>query len=162
MTSKFNRDAHTAMNESQDETLEITFPKAALFSAYSMWPLWIIWTAMAFYLRDPLFVLFLIVIVPGSVLAFAAASCFFLRCKITKDGFCPFAPGYYQDTFRWKEITNIKKLWCSPLYIITGGHFLRRFFLPSRYLLKHPESLGKLIDRYSPPGNIARKVLAAA
>ena len=148
------------MNESQGEVLEISFPKAALYSAGSMVCFLVATIVMGLPLHDPVLIGFLVVMVPGMTFVFAGCCCSMLRCRITPAGLCTSFP--LQRIIRWEEITKIRKSWGSPFYMVRCGGFFGQFcVLPRPVLLKRPENLKELIERYAPPGNIARKVLAA-
>ena len=147
------------MNTPQDETLEISYPKALMVTIPSTACFVIGLFAIGVPMTDPLLVGFLAVMVTVMPFIFAGCLCFMLRCKIGRDGLRPAVPTFYQRVLRWEDIAMVQGF-ASPFYFIRcrafGGHCL----LPRQFLLKRPANLRDLIDQYAPADNIVRQKLA--
>lgn len=146
------------LNASQDSTLEISYPKAILVTIPSMACFVGGLFAIGIPMTDPLLIALVAVMAPVMTLVFAGCTCFMLRCKIGYDGLRPAVPTFYQRVLRWEEISAVGG-GASPFYVVRCGAFGRRCILPRRFLLKRPDSLKELIDRYAPIDNIVRKKL---
>jgi hypothetical protein len=146
------------MNTQEEATLDISYPKALLVSLVSMMCFAIGLCAIGIPLRDPLLIGFLVFMVTVLTFIFAGCMCFMLRCKIGRDGLRPAVPTFYQRVFRWEDISVVRGF-ASPFYSVRcyglGGHCL----LPRRFLLKQPDSLKELLERFAPEDNILRKKL---
>lgn len=152
---------HT-MNASDEATLEMSFPKALLFSALSMACFLVGCYFIGIPMHDYLFIGFLVVMVFVMTPVFAVCFVFMLSCRISRDGLRPAAPTLYQRVLRWEEIVSVRRSIGSPFYVARGPGIFGSFcVLPSRFLLKHPDKLRELLDRYAPADNIVRKTLAA-
>ncbi len=151
---------HLPMDISQDAILEISFPKVLLVST-AMVVLFMMGCSLVLGLpfRDPLFSVFLVVMVPVTSFAFASCFYFMLQCKIGRDGLRPALPTFYQRVLRWEDITYVRGFG-SPFYYVGSGLFGGRCLLPRRFLLKRPDHLKEFIERYAPADNIVRKKLA--
>ena len=113
-------------------------------------------------MHDPTLIIFPAVMVLVMTPAFAACFVFMLSCKISREGLRPAAPTLYQIVLRWEDIVTVRKAIGSPIYVARGPRLFGVFcILPTRFLLKNPDSLRELIDRYAPADNIVRKKLAA-
>jgi len=151
---------HIAMNTPDEAALEISFPKALLFSAVCMAAFTVATLSLGMPLHDPLFVGFFTVMVVGMTFVFAACFCFMLRCKISQDGLRPAVPTFYQQLFRWEDIAVVRGF-ATPFYVLRSSAFGPFCILPRRFFLKRPESLKTLLEKYAPADNIVRKIVAA-
>ncbi|HWC60220.1 MAG TPA: hypothetical protein VHC44_11050 [Verrucomicrobiae bacterium] len=147
----------TAPNEA---VLEVSFPKALIFSAVSMTCFFAGLIFIGMPMHDPLLIGTIVVVVAGMTFIFAMCFCFIFRCKISREGLCSAAPTFYQTILRWGDIVAVRTtLRGSPFYLIRGSRLGEFCVLPRRFLLKNPESLNELIERYAPADNIVRKEL---
>lgn len=146
------------MDELDETALEISFPKAFLLSALYMTSFVIALFIIGVPMRDPLLIAFIIIMVPGTAVVFAAGLCFMLRCKISRQGLCPAVPSFYQRVIPWDEITSIRGF-ASPFHVLKTSAFGPFCILPRRFLLKRPESLKQLLEQYAPADNIVRNKL---
>jgi hypothetical protein len=150
------------VNEQQDSTLEISYPKVLLLSIASMMCFVIAIVVDGMPVNDKLLIGFLVVMVSGMTFVFAACLCFLLRCKIGYDGLRSPVPTFYQRVLRWEDIAIVRGFGI-PFYFVrgrafgAGGHCI----LPCPFLLKRPDSLRKLIEQYAPADNILRKKLVS-
>ena len=150
------------MSASDETTLVISFPKALLLSALSMVCFMVGCYVIGMPMHDPMLIGFLVVVVLAMTPVFAAAFCFMLSCKIGRDGLRPAAPTLYQTLLRWEDIVAVRRGIGSPFYVARASGIFGVFcVLPSRFLLKNPDSLRELIDRYAPPDSIVRQKLVA-
>jgi hypothetical protein len=147
------------MNETQDSTLEISYPKALLVTIPSMACLAVGLFAIGIPMTDPLLIGFLAVMIPVMTFVFAGCMCFMLRCKIGPDGLRHAVPTFYQRVFRWEDISSVRGF-VSPYYVVRCRAFGGQCILPRRFLLKRPDSLKDFLDQYAPIDNIVRKKLA--
>jgi len=155
--------AYVTMNEPR-AALEVSFPKALLFSALCMLFLMIGFFVIGIPMRDPLLVGFLVLMVTGMAAVFAAVFCFMLRCKIDSEGLWSAVPTFYQRVLRWDDVTAVRRSSVfvrGPFYLVQGRALGEFCLLPRPFLLKHPERLKQLIQEYAPADNIVRKELAA-
>ncbi|HZQ48344.1 MAG TPA: hypothetical protein VFC07_15110 [Verrucomicrobiae bacterium] len=146
------------MNTPQDATLEISYPKALLFTIPSMACLVVGLFAIGIPMTDPLLIGFLVVMITGTTFVFAGCLCFMLRCKIGRDGLRSAVPTFYQRVLRWEDISVVRSF-ASPFYVVRCSAFGPFCILPRRFLLKRPDSLREFIDQYAPADNIVRKKL---
>lgn len=150
------------MSTSDETTLEISFPKALLLSALSMVGFVFGCYVIGIPMHDPMLIVFLVVMVLVMTPVFAACYMVMLSCRIGREGLRPAAPTLYRTVLRWEDIVTVRRAIGSPLYVARGPGLFGVFcVLPPRFLLKNPDSLRELIDRYAPVDNIVRKKLAA-
>jgi len=150
----------TIAHTDQEATLEISFPKALLVSSVGMVIFFVGNFIMGAFVKDPLFIGFVIVIGVVMPFVFAGCLCFMLRCKIGHDGLRPAVPTFYQWVLRWEDISYISRLnW--PFYSIRCRGLSRQCLLPRPFLLKRPDTLRKCVRQYAPPDNIVRQTLDA-
>jgi hypothetical protein len=154
------RHAHVVMNTQQEATLEISYPKALLFSAVMMACFFVAIFVMGIPTSDPLLIGFLIFMGIVMPFVFAGCICFMLRCKIGRDGLRPAVPTFYQRVLRWEDISAVWGFG-SPFYSVRCRAFGGQCLLPRSFLLKRPDSLREFIKQYAPEDNIVRKTLAA-
>lgn len=155
-----DREAQNAMNAPDEAALEVSLPKAFLFSAPCMLSFVLGLFVIGVPMNDPLLIAFIIITVAGTTLVFTICFCFMLRCKISRRGLCPAVPTFYSQVIPWEKITSVRGF-ASPFYMIRCSTFGPFCILPRRFFLKHPESLRQLLERYAPPDNIVRNKLAA-
>ena len=112
-------------------------------------------------MTDPLLVGFLAFMVPIFTSVFAEGTRFMLHCKIGYDGLRSPTLTFYQRVLRWEDIAVVHGFFI-PFYIVRGRFFEGRgqCLLPRPFLLKRPDSLRELIERYAQADNVVRKKLA--
>jgi hypothetical protein len=63
---------------------------------------------------------------------------------------------------RWDDVKAVRTSFVfvrGPFYLVQGRSLDEFCLLPRPYLLKNPESLRQIIERYAPRGSIVRKEL---
>ena len=150
-----------AMTTPQEETVEVSFPKILALTVLSM-PIFVVGCyAIGIPIHEPMFIVFMCVVTIVMTPVFAAFTYFSLRCRIGYDGLRPSMPTFYERIIRWNDVTAVRSMIGSPSYLVRGRGLSEFALLPSRFLLKHPDSLRQLIEQYAPADNIVRKKLAA-
>lgn len=152
--------ADWVVNTQTESTIEVSLPKAFVFSAMGM----LCFVAGLFFIglpmHDPLLVGFLVVMVSGMTCVFAFSFCFMFRLKISHEGLRPAVPTFYQWVLRWEDIVDVRRARNGGMFYVVRGRRLGEFcILPPRFFLKDPQSLRRLIEQYAPADNIVRKEL---
>lgn len=150
-----------AMTTPQEATVEVSFPKILALSALSMVAFVVGCYTIGIPIYEPIFIAFMCVITVVMTPVFAAFTYFSLRCRIGYDGLRPSVPTFYERLIRWSDITAVHRIIGSPSYAVRGRGMSDFALLPTRFLLKRPDSLRQLIEQYAPADNIVRKTLAA-
>lgn len=161
-----DRIAHEIANSSEETQLELSFSKALVHSGFSILGFFAICSLIGYSIRGPIHdalpaIVFLVILALVVTPVFAAFSLFMLGCRVSAAGLRPAAPSFYQRVLRWEDIETVNKSFGSPFYVAKSRGLFGGFcILPGRFLLKDPESLRNLIERYAPADNIVRKTLA--
>ena len=145
------------MNVPDENTLEVSFPKALVFSSASMAIFAIGLIAIGVPMHDPLLVAFLFVMVVGMTITFAVICRFMLRCRIDQAGLRSAVPSGHQRVLGWSDIIYVRRRF--PFYVVRGQAFGEFCLLPFKFLLKQPDRMERLIVQFAPSDNVLRKYL---
>ena len=148
------------MSAKDELTLEVSLPKALLFSSavtiafWGLSALFMVWSGVP--LRDPSLMIWFVIMVGIGTPMFTAILVLLISCSVGPRGI----RNLFFGELGWSDMHRVRGFPLEPYYVIRGRGFFCKFcVVPRRFFLKHPDQLWEAMDRYAPRHHFLRSSL---